>query len=75
MAVKITQLSAKPTARYPYNYRVGFEGNLHECEQVGDWIEEQKLAGLTWLTSGNGGVSRVFYTTENPAMLCALRWS
>lgn len=73
MKVKITQLISNPTARYPYNYRVGFEGDLHECEQVWDWIEEQKLAGATWHT--NDGLGRVFYTTEKPAMLCALRWA
>lgn len=73
MIVKITQLANNSTARYPYNYRVGFEGDLHECEQVREWIEENKLAGSTWPT--NVGIGRVFYTTEKTAMLCALRWS
>lgn len=73
MNVTVEQMLSKPDESYPYNYRVEFKCQLHESEQIGDWISQQGFEGLHWelgLTEG-----RVFYTTKEPAMLCKLRWS
>lgn len=72
MNIKVTQLASKPTAQHPYNYRVLFAAEPEESRQVGEWIEDQKLVGSTWVISGS---NRVFYTTEGPALLCLLKWT
>jgi hypothetical protein len=72
MKVEIKQLASKPDAQYPYNYRVAFYSDSRESERITNWILEQKLPGSIYATTND---CRVFYTTEKPAALCALRWS
>jgi hypothetical protein len=73
MNVTVEQIAIKPDEVYPYNYRVEFKCQLHESEQIGDWINQQGFEGLHWIFNLTG--ERVFYTTKEPALLCKLRWS
>lgn len=74
MKIKVECLISKPTAEYPYNYRVEFDCDSFEVVEINRWINTNKLPGLSWEFSLSSP-KKVFYTTKQVATLCGLKWS
>lgn len=63
--MKITQIHAVPTNKYPWTHRVGLEMNVH-YEVIKEWCEKNNIPGVAAMGA--------FYTTKEGATILALRW-
>lgn len=70
MKIEVYNFLFATSDEYPYNYRVVFECDRDDAEQVVDWATDN-VKGLCWLVQPGA----VLYTTKEYATLSMLRWS
>lgn len=70
MKIEVYNFLFETSKEYPYNYRVEFQCDLADAEQVVDWATDN-VKGLCWLVHPGA----VIYTTKEYATLSKLKWS
>jgi hypothetical protein len=64
--MRVEQIRPRANERYPWNYRIDFEDNLW-IVKIRPWVKKMDIPGI-WTGS-------VFYTNDQGATMCVLRWS
>lgn len=65
--MKVEQILAQESERYPWTHRIGFDDNsVRDFDHIKQWIDEQNVKGL-W-------VHKAFYTNGKNVTILILKW-